>query len=203
MLKNIIFDMGNVLIEYEPECFIERVGITDEADKQQLMCEIFLSQEWKLNDKGELDEAQLEEIVLKRIDKHLHEASHRLIYGWDRLSKPIDGMAQLVRDCKAAGLGVYLLSNASRRQPEYWVNIPGNEYFDDTFVSAFYLCLKPSAQIYTMALEKFGVKADQCLFVDDTLRNVEGAMQVGLHGFHFTGNADKLREAIRNMGAAI
>ena len=203
MLKNIIFDMGNVLTEYEPECFIERVGITDAADKQQLMREIFLSQEWKLNDKGELDEAQLEEIVLKRIDKHLHEAAHRLIYGWDRLSKPIDGMAQLVRDCKAAGLGIYLLSNASRRQPKYWVNIPGSEYFDGTFVSAFHLCLKPSGEIFHRALNTFGLKAEECLFVDDTFVNVDGARRVGMMGFHFTGDADALRKAIRNMGAAV
>ncbi len=83
MLKNIIFDIGNVITEYEPERFIGRVGITDAVDKEQLLREIFRSNEWKLTDKGELTEAQLEEIVFGRIGEHLRDAAHRLIYGWD------------------------------------------------------------------------------------------------------------------------
>ncbi len=203
MLKNIVFDMGNVLTEYEPERFIERIGITDAQDKEQLLHEIFRSNEWKLTDKGEIDETQLEKIVFGRIGQHLQAAAHRLIFGWDQLSAPIKGMAELVRDCKAAGMGIYLLSNASRRQPKYWVNIPGNEYFDDTFISAFYLCLKPSPEIYQMALQKFGLKAEETLFVDDMQVNVDGAIRSGMHGLQFMGDADRLREALRQFGAAV
>jgi putative hydrolase of the HAD superfamily len=203
MLRNIIFDMGGVLIRYEPEYFVRRVCPESASDREILLKEIFCSEDWKLNDRGDIDEAELEKRVMRRIPAHLHDAAHRMIYEWDRFAAPIEGMAQLVRDCKAAGLGIYLLSNASRRQPEYWVNIPGSEYFDDTFVSAFYRCLKPSGEIFRLALEKFGVKANECPFVDDMPGNAEGAMQAGLDGFHFTGNADKLRESVRKMGAAV
>ena len=203
MLRNIIFDMGGVLIQYDPEYFVSCVYPHDASDREILLEEIFRSDDWKQNDKGEIDEAELEKRVFERIPERLREAAHRMIYEWDTFAAPIRGMAELVRDCRKAGLKVYLLSNASRRQPQYWVNIPGNEYFNDTFVSAFYLCLKPSGEIFRKALEKFGLQADECLFIDDTLHNVEGAMQVGLHGFHFTGNADSLREAIRKMGAAV
>ncbi len=51
---------------------------------------------------------------------------------------------------------IYLLSNASRCQPEYYVNILGNEYFDDIFVSVFYLCRKSAPEIYTRVAHKFG-----------------------------------------------
>lgn len=203
MLRNIIFDMGGVLIRYEPEYFVRRVCPESASDREILLKEIFCSENWKLNDRGDIDEAELEKRVMRRIPAHLHDAARQMIYAWDTFSEPIAGMAQLVQSCKAAGLGIYLLSNASRRQPEYWVNIPGSEYFDDTFVSAFYHCLKPSGEIFRLALEKFGLKAEECLFVDDTLRNAEGAAEVGMQGFHFTGNADELRQAIRKMGAAV
>ena len=203
MLRNIIFDMGGVLIRYEPEYFVRRVCPESASDREILLKEIFRSEDWKLNDKGEIDEAELEQRVMCRIPAHLHDAARQMIYAWDTFAAPIAGMAQLVRDCKAAGLGVYLLSNASRRQPEYWVNIPGNEYFDGTFVSAFHLCLKPSGEIFRRALNTFGLNAEECLFVDDMLVNADGARRVGMMGFHFTGDADALRKAIRNMGASV
>ena len=119
------------------------------------------------------------------------------------MSRPIEGMADLVRDCRAAGLGIYLLSNASVRQPEYWPRIPGSEFFEGTFVSAFYRCLKPSTEIFHRALEKFSLKAEECLFVDDTRANAEGAIAAGLMGFHFQGDAEALRKEIRKLGAEV
>ena len=63
--------------------------------------------------------------------------------------------------------------------------------------------LKPHAEIYERLCEKFDLKAEECLFVDDTKINAEGAVAAGLRGFHFTGDADALRKAIREMGANI
>lgn len=203
MLRNIIFDMGGVLTEFDPEYFISTLELKEPDDAELLMNEIFRSEDWKLNDIGEIAEAELERRVFERLPERLHAAAHRMIYEWDRISRPIAGMADLVRDCRAAGLGIYLLSNASVRQPEYWPRIPGSEYFDGTCVSAFYKLLKPSRQIFCLALEKFSLKAEECLFVDDTKINAEGAIAAGLMGFHFTGDADALRQAIRKLGVNI
>ena len=203
MLRNIIFDMGGVLTEFDPEYFISCLDLKETGDAGLLMSEVFRSEDWRLNDLGEIDEEELEKRVFSRIPERLHADAHRLIYEWDRMSRPIAGMAGLVKDCKAAGLGVYLLSNASVRQPEYWPRIPGSEHFDGTFVSAFYRCLKPSKEIFKMALAKFSLKAEECLFVDDTKANAEGAEAAGLMGFHFTGDADVLRRAIRDLGVPV
>ena len=203
MLRNIIFDMGGVLTEFDPVYFVSTLELEEKRDAELLLNEIFRSEDWKLNDLGEIAESELERRVFLRLPERLHAAAHRMIYEWDQISRPIEGMADLVRDCKAAGLGIYLLSNASMRQPEYWPSIPGSEYFEGTCVSAFYKLLKPSKEIFHLALNKFSLKAEESLFVDDTKINADGAIAAGLMGFHFTGDADALRKAIRDLGVNI
>lgn len=196
MIRNVIFDMGNVLITYDPAHFIERAGITDPQDAELLMREVFRSPGWAMQDSGDLTEQQLEEQVLKRLPERLHGAAHQLIFAWDDPIEPIPGMEQLVRDCKAAGMGVYLLSNASVRQPEYWPRIPAHDLFDGAEVSAFLRCVKPEPKIFRYVLDKYGLNADECLFVDDVAANVTGAENVGIHGYRFDGDAQALRSYI-------
>jgi len=105
-------------------------------------------------------------------------------------------MARLVSDCKAAGFGLYLLSNASRRQAEYWLDIPGSECFDGRVVSADIRMLKPGPGIFRHLLDTYGLTAGECLFIDDTAANAEGAKAVGMNAFHFTGDIRALRKAI-------
>lgn len=203
MLKNIVFDMGNVLTEFAPGYFVTCVGVDDDADRECLLNGIFHTPEWGMQDAGVVCEAELEKIVRGRIPERLYDAAHKLIFGWDEFSRPTAGMEALIRDCRAAGLKMYLLSNASVRQPEYWPAIPGSEYFDGTVISGIEKCLKPSEEIYRILLDRYGLKAEECLFVDDMPVNVEGAVAVGLMGFRFTGDTDLLRAEIRKLGAAV
>ena len=203
MLRNIVFDMGGVLLRWDPPYFIERLGITDPEDRTLLLNEIHHSVDWPLTDLGVLTEKELEERILPRIPERLREAAHQLIFHWSDQADPIPGMAELVRDCKQAGLKIYLLSNASRRQPEYWHTIPGSEYFDGTIVSAFIGCLKPTPEIYCHLLNTYNLKAEECLFVDDMAINAEGARAIGMDGFTFNGNADELRHYIAQQIPAV
>lgn len=195
MIRNIIFDMGNVLIRYDPEYFIGRAGIKDPQEKALLLSEIYRSPKWALMDYGQWTEKDLEAYVLPRLPVHLHKVVPGLISHWEPL-EPIPGMAELICDCKKSGLGIYLLSNASFRQPDYWKDIPGHEYFDGTIVSAFEGCVKPSAEIFHRLLERFHLKAEECFFVDDMAENVASAKRVGIDGFVFQGDAAALRKAI-------
>lgn len=203
MLRNVIFDMGNVLIEFDPMRFVRCVAPDSPEDAELLLKEIFHSEEWKMQDAGELDEAGVEERVCRRLPARLRASAHRLIFEWDRFARPVEGMAELAADCKAAGLGVYLLSNASVRQPEYWPRVPGSECFDGTVISALEKCVKPEMGIFQKTMETFGLKAEECLFVDDVQSNVDGAIRAGLMGFRFEGSAGALRERLRYLGAPV
>ena len=199
MIQNILFDMGNVLIRFDRDFFITRLGVAEE-DKQLLMREVFLSIEWAQMDRGSIAEAQAAEQICKRLPPHLHDAAEKLIAMWDRPILPIEGMYELVQDLKNAGYGIYLLSNASVRQHEYWPRIPAHVFFDGTIISADEGVMKPDAEYYLRALNRFGLKADECFFVDDVPSNVEGAIYCGIHGAVFHGDAALLRQQLKNAG---
>ena len=196
MIKNLILDMGNVLIEFRPERFIDDLGVTDPKIHALLWREIFRSSEWMALDHGDMTEAEALERICARLPENLWPMAERLVFHWNEPLYPIPGMPELVRDCKAAGMGVYLLSNASVRHKEYWPYVPGSEYFDGVVVSANLKMVKPDPEIYLHVLRTFGLKADECLFVDDMLYNVTGAEAVGIPGFHFQNNAADLRQRL-------
>ena len=203
MIRNIVFDMGNVLINYDPAHFVARLGLENPEDEQLLLREIFQSPDWARQDRGEIGESGLYALVCGRLPARLHGAAEELIFRWNEPIEPIGGMDGLVKKCKDAGLGVYLLSNASVRQREYWDEIPGSELFDGRIISAEVKCVKPGPEIYGILLERFGLKAEESVFVDDMPANVEGAKRAGLRGILFDGDPDALERALRESGAAL
>ena len=196
MTRNVVFDMGNVLILYDPVHFVRRAGVESPEDRDLLLKAIFHSPDWPLMDRGDLDEAALETRAFARLPQRLHAVAHDLIFSWEKPMEPIPGMADFVRECKAAGLSVYLLSNASVRQPAYWPDIPGSECFDGAVISAFLRRVKPDPAIYRCLLERYHLKAEESVFIDDMPVNAAGAAQVGMRGLVFDGNIDALRRAV-------
>jgi len=161
---------------------------------------VFASLEWARMDRGSLTEEEALRMMQEKLPPHLHEAARRLVMEWDRPLLPICGMADLVRDLKQAGYGIYLLSNASRRQHAYWDRIPGSEHFDGTLISADHLLTKPQHEIYELLFSTFSLDPQECFFVDDAPANMEGAYRCGMEGFIFRGDVQELRQALREKG---
>ena len=202
MIRNIVFDMGNVLIRFDRDFFIERLGITGE-DKDLLKREVFLSLEWARMDRGSMTDAEAAESVCRRLPAHLHDAATKLVGMWDRPILPIEGMYELVEELKANGYGIYLLSNASLRQHDYWPRIEASWFFDATLISSDEGVVKPQPEIYRLMLERFGLKAEECFFIDDVPANIEGAFYCGIPGAVFHGDAALLRKDLRKAGVTI
>ena len=99
MIKNIVFDMGNVLLRFEPELFIERLGVTPE-DRRTLLIEVFRSLEWAKMDRGSLNERQAAELICRRVPERLHSAVHSLTDQWERPILPVEGSYELVEELK-------------------------------------------------------------------------------------------------------
>ena len=202
MIRNILFDMGNVLLRFDRQVFLDRLTVTEE-EKQLLLQEVFLSPEWVEMDRGTLREETAEPIMCSRLPSHLHEAVHQLTSCWDQPILPMEGMARLVEELKEAGYGMYLLSNASVQQHAYWPRVPGSELFDGTLISADEGIMKPQRSIYLLCLDRFGLKAEECFFIDDVPANIAGAKECGISGAVFHGDADILREDLRKAGIRI
>lgn len=203
MIKNIIFDMGNVLIYFDPDFFIRRVGITDEADRKLLNREVYRSLEWAQMDRGSLTDEEADKIMCSRIPERLHGAVHGLVADWARPILPVPGMEDLVRELKEAGYGIYLLSNASYHQHDYWPEIPGQQYFDGTLISADVKMVKPQPEIYRLLCEKFSLLPEECVFIDDAIPNVEGAFWTGMNAIVFHDDAAEVREKLRALGVCV
>ena len=202
MIRNILFDMGNVLIYFDRNLFMDRLGVTED-DKKLLMREVFLSVEWVRMDRGSMVEADAVASCCKRLPERLHEAAEKLIAMWDRPILPIPGMYELIQELKEKGYGIYLLSNASLRQHEYWPRIPAHMFFDGTIISADEGVMKPGAEYYLRALQKFDLKAEECFFIDDVPANIEGAIYCGLSGAVFYDDVAHLRRNLRDAGVDV
>ena len=202
MIRTIVFDMGGVLIKFDREFFIHRLGVHAE-DEAILMNEVFCSLEWARMDRGSLTEAEAAKSICARLPERLHLAAERLVTMWERPILEIDGMYELVKELKMRGYKVLLLSNASVRQHEYWPRIPASELFDGKIISADIHLVKPQPEIYRLLCETFHVLPEECFFIDDSPQNIEGAYEAGIQGFIFHGDVVPLRTALRAAGVPI
>lgn len=202
MIKNILFDMGQVLIRFDQKYFIKRLGIED-ADLDLLLREVYRSVEWVQMDRGTLREEDAFHSISKRLPERLHDAAWKLICMWDRPILEVAGMYELVEELKGLGYGIYLLSNASVRQHDYWPRIPASRFFDGKLISADVHVIKPQPEIYRLCLEKFGLQAEECFFIDDAPANIEGALCCGIAGAVFHGDAKLLRSQLRTAGIPV
>ncbi len=194
--------MGGVVIRFDRDAFIDRLHVS-KADGLLLMNEVFRSIEWAMMDRGTIAEAEAFSRISARIPLRLHEAARALIFAWDTPVCPIDGMYALIEELHRLGYGVYLLSNASVRQPAYWQNVPASKLFDGTLISAHVGLVKPQPEIYRLFCEKFSLDAAECFFVDDMPINVEGALFAGMQGFVFNGDALALRKRLVYLGVPL
>lgn len=202
MIKNILFDMGNVLIRFDRKLFLDRLQISD-ADKEVLLREVFASVDWSHMDRGTKTEVTALESMKARLPQRLHAAAEELTLRWDEPLIPIDGMYELVEELKTKGYGIYLLSNASVRQHTYWPRIPASRFFDGTLISADEHVMKPQPEIYHLCLKRFGLKAEESFFIDDMAHNIEGAIFCGLSGAVFHDDVNRLRKDLRAAGVDI
>ncbi len=201
-IQNIVFDMGAVLIYFSPDVFIERQGITGE-DASLLKDVVFGGIEWIQTDRGSLSEEAAVQLFKGRLPERLHRAMEHIVCAWwEEFLLPVAGMADLVRDLKKAGYGIYLLSNANRHLHEYFPRIPGAECFDGLVVSADYCLLKPERAIYEKLTQVYGLDLSSCLFIGDTAINVESAVWAGMRGIVFHDDAARLRRDLREAGVA-
>jgi putative hydrolase of the HAD superfamily len=203
MIQNIVFDMGGVLLRFEPELFVSRYTDSEE-DRTLLVREVYRSCEWVQLDRGSLTGEEVWQAVCARLPERLHGIARKLIFEWDQPAPlPVEGMEELVRELRGNGYGIYLLSNAGVRHHEYWQHLPVSKLFDKTVISADLLLLKPEKEIYEELYRQCGLDPAECLFIDDLPTNIEGARCTGMDGCVFYNDIPYLRRQLAAKGVRV
>ena len=187
MKPNIVFDMGQVLMDFAPPTFIARLGYTGD-DAQALLREVFRGWEWVAFDRGDVTGQDVADSACSRLPERLHAAAR-----------------ELVTELHEKGYDMYVLSNASQDFHKYFDRIPGSEYLprERRFVSSDYKLLKPEHEIYELFLQTFGLEPGSCVFIDDNPPNVEAARRLGFKALVHRGDPARLRRELRALGVEV
>ncbi|GHV95598.1 haloacid dehalogenase [Spirochaetia bacterium] len=199
MIKNIIFDMGNVLAGFDAAKFCAS-RIPNEKDAALLCREVFSSVEWARLDRGVTTNAEAAASIAERLPKRLHTEARWLIDHWYDHFKPDPAMEKCIARLKGLGLGIYLLSNAGFDFYTFRESLKALRFFDGQLISAEVHLLKPDRQIFENLLKKFSLKAEQCFFVDDMNGNVEAALNLGFSGMVYRGKVKELEQTLQKAG---
>lgn len=193
MIKNLIFDFGKVLVDYNFSHIIDPL-FDNEADKKEFYT-FFAS----LDFVNELDRevTPFLEIIQKK-QKEYPKYTYQLQVFFDRyvdfVTGEVPGMKGLLTDLKGQGYKLYGLTNWSSKVHEVMKNYEIFGLLDDQLISSEEHLIKPEPEIYERLLEKFDLKAEECVFTDDKAINVEAAIKVGLQGIVFHDAEQYARE---------
>ncbi len=191
MIRNLIFDMGNVLLDYNPQICLN-LFLKHPKDREIIMDELFHGPEWIEADKGDITCDEMFVEIKKRVPERLHPALRKCIDHWQICMTPLPGAKEYITAAKKAGYQIYLLSNASSSIYDYFPSFLPFDFFDGAVISSDVHLIKPNPKIYLHLLHTFHLQAAECLFIDDRAENVSAAVRLGMNGFLFKGSFEGL-----------
>ncbi len=207
-IEAVVSDFGGVLTTPLLSSFMavqDRIGISPEELGKGMRA---VTEERGENPLYEMERGEISEVDflallgdgLEPILGHRPEL-HRFREIYFEALHPNGEMIELMRALKAGGKRMAILTNNVREWEPLWRSmLPVDEIFETVVDSAFVACRKPEARIYELTLERLGLAAEACLFVDDIELNCEGAREAGMTAVHFRDNAQAIAEIRAALG---
>lgn len=186
MIKNVIFDIGNVILDYNPMNYLfKNFGVELSIE---LFTKIFKSKEWLELDRGTIDNRLAAEKIAQGEESLTFDLILKILENWsDESFKQIDSTVEFIKYLKKTeNYKLYLLSNIHEKaflesKKKYEIL----SYFDGAVVSYKCHMLKPEEEIYKLLLKNYKLKVEECAFLDDTLQNVVKANSLGIRSVHY------------------
>ena len=203
MIKNIVFDMGGVILDFNLKKTVTQEFAPEYHD---VIYEHVFGENsvWKTLDEGIYTFDQVIPGILEKLPPEIHEKISAMVTDFYDYMPPFPETYELIKELKEKGYKIYLLSNATPRFFDRYLDIPAFEYFDGLFISALYKLLKPNREIYEAFCNKFSLDPTECFFIDDLEANIEGAKKYGMQGFQFKApDTTELRKALGEQGVNI
>jgi 2-haloacid dehalogenase len=198
VINTIIFDLGAVLVDWNPH-YLYRNLFTDEQEMKDFLANITTPDWNEEQDAGR----SLQEATDLLVQQHpRHEANIRAYYGrWDEmLGDAIEGTVKLFKQLKNSGkYNIYALTNWSAETfPVALERYDFLNWFDGIVVSGTEKMRKPNPAFYQLLLDRYNAKAEEALFIDDNQRNILAAQKLGINSIHFS-SAEQLKAELENL----
>ena len=203
MYKNIIFDFGGVMVDFDPKEYL--VDRFCNAETEELVSQLtFESEEWKLLDAGLLSRYEANQRMLTHAKEHdcVFEVQG-VLDDWMHILRPRLRMLELVRRLKNHGYCVYYLSNIPQDVLELLTERGVLAQFDGGVASCEVQVNKPDPQIYKALLKKYQLKASECVFIDDRLENVQAAFALGFAGIQMKDSVGTLIRSLATCNVTL
>lgn len=198
MIRQVVFDFGQVLVRYEP-AYMTAVCVADPADRKAVEAVVFDRLYWDRLDAGTIEDEEILAGIRSRLPARLWAEAEQTYCQWYNHLPPVPGMAELAARLRARGIKTYVLSNISRGFAAHADEFPVLAQADGCVFSGVCGFVKPQKEIYAYLCERFGLRPEETVFVDDNARNVAGAQDYGIHGYLFDGDAAKLERYLEDL----
>ena len=199
MLKNYIFDFGQVIVHFDT-AYMTSLYIKDSEQQKIAEDVIFDRLYWDKLDAGTITDEEVKAEVCKRLPEDISQNACKVYDNWHKNLPFIDGMVDIIKKIKQNGGKLFLLSNISKGFAEKYNEVPQLkelfDLFDGLVFSAPIGLTKPNADIFNHLLTKYNLIAEESIFIDDNKNNILGAEKVGINGYLFDGNSEKLNKKI-------
>ena len=193
-MKYVIFDFGQVLVRFEPSYMVGKY-VSDPVEAALLAHIVFDRKYWDRLDAGTISDAEVVADIKTRVPARLGEAVESIYYNWIYNIPEVEGMREVIGRAKDAyGAEVYVLSNISKYFAAHAHEIPILSYVDGCVFSAVCGLVKPDRAIFEHLCARFEIDPNEAIFIDDRAENVRAAEQIGMRGYVFDGDADRLQE---------
>lgn len=197
--KNIIFDVGSVLVNWM-RINLYTTLFHGDKDKARWMVDNIVTNSW--NDQTDLGKP-IKECIFELKHAYPKYAPYIVAYWYcykDMDGGEIQGIYDVMKDLKDRGYHLYCLTNWSQETFPIVKEVYARlfELFEGIVVSGEEKIVKPCPEIYNLLLSRYNLKASESVFIDDRQRNVDGANQVGIHGILFTGS-NNLKEQLAQL----
>lgn len=194
MIRNIIFDIGGVLLDYNPKTYLDKLDIK-ESRRNKLNDVIFHDQRWKDCLNGFISNSELIEQLVRENLEYKNEIE--LILSKDSLKymlPPKQEVIEYYKSLKRKGYKIFLCSNITKDTYNYIKdNFEIIQIADGGVFSCFENISKPNSEIYYRLIEKYNLEIEKSILIDDTKRNVMSANDIGLRGILFN-NIEDIKE---------
>lgn len=198
MIRTVIFDIGNVLAAFDWHAFFAEQDFGEEMI-QRLAKATVKSEEWKEYDRGCVDDEDMLRLFIAN-DPEIETEIRKALADFHNLVTPYAYAIPWIKELKKKGYQVLVLSNFSHKAlRECWHALDFLPYVDGGILSFQDKLIKPMPEIYRLLLDRYHVKAEECVFMDDVAHNVEAAQKAGIHAFRFENQA-QAREELKKLG---